>query len=138
MYGNNTISQLSSLEGKHQPEGEVSLICVEERKPQNITINRGYKTHRPVSETPADIATSGTEWYPKPGGRPLLHREDGYTIAISFHSICLRLVGIIDWGHASFAKQLWHGRQPIRKWPQQGRRQILQVFPTSRDISAAL
>ena len=37
-------------------------------KPQNITINRGSTTTEPISATPADLATSGGEGSPGPGG----------------------------------------------------------------------
>ena len=46
--------------------------------------------------------------------------------------------GIIDWGYASLAKRLQSGRQPDCRRPQRGAREISQVFPLSRAISAVL
>ena len=65
-------------------------------------------------------------------------REDSRTFRIAFHSQYFHTSGIIYRVYASVAKWLWHGRQPDRRWLQQGGRHIPRVFPSSSAISTAL
>ena len=87
-------------------------------KPQNMTTNRGSTPTGPGSATLADLATSGAERYPRPGGRSLSPCEDGCTFGIALHSRYFRPSRIIDQGYASATKLLRPGQQPDFRWPQ--------------------
>ena len=80
------------------------------KKPQKIKIKRGYTTTGPVIAMPVDRATYGAERYSKPGGRPLLPREDSFTFGIAFYSWYLRLYERLNQRHESVAKRSRHGK----------------------------